>query len=277
MRKLFRAVSVLLTVVLLLSVFAMSVAAGQENGEGQRSVFAPDGQLDKRFILLHSVAYYEYSHEQSDGSIDQDRVEIERLANLSDQELEQLARANLKSVIARKEKGEPISWDRDFVTQIAKRYYPDLHPAIAEQVAKEDENVGQRIQVSQSFEMQPSEVIVQSGIVPGSRTRDFVVTGRSALGVRLYEFVCRMHWVWDSSRITTVLPSTFGRVFDPIWHYNGIHSNMERFTSPTTYWKFVEGHFYNRVGGTILQHNYPWHDIQVHAGGTYTWRHGIRR
>ena len=271
MKKKFRIVSMLLTVVLLMSAFLTPVVAGQGNGEGQRSIFAPDGQLDgsnKRLILLHSVAYHEQNHERSYGSIDQYSAEIRRNANLNDQEFEQLARANLKSVIARKEKGERILWDRDFVAQIVKHYFYDLYPVIAKQIEKED--------VGQSFEMQSGEVAAQSSFVPGSKTKEFIVTGRSLLGFALYDFVCRIHWVWDSTRITTVLPSTFGLVYDPIWRYAGIVSNIERFTSPTTYYKAVDGHFFSTVNGFILQRSYPWHDIYVRAGGGYTWTSGIR-
>lgn len=151
-------------------------------------------------------------------------------------------------------------------------HFADLYPIIVEQI-KEDGKVKKFVDITETH-LQAS--VVQPFYNPGNKTYDFVVTGRSVLGFTLYDFVCRIYWAWDATRITTVLPSTFGRVYDPIWNYDGIESNIEYFIDPTAYKKYVEGHFHSSVAGYNVQHHYPWLDITVYAGGGALWSSGIR-
>ncbi|GAB6274914.1 MAG: hypothetical protein STSR0004_17790 [Peptococcaceae bacterium] len=86
-------------------------------------------------LMLHSVAYYEAvcgpPEIANEGKNYNQKLE-EKLLNLSDEELKELVKEHLLSVIERKKQGESLVWDKDFVEQVVKTHLPDLYPVITE-------------------------------------------------------------------------------------------------------------------------------------------------
>jgi len=233
-------------------------ALASSDSENQITGFKP--------FILHSVAYYEAvcgpPEIANEGKNYNQKLE-EKLLNLSDEELKELVKEHLLSVIERKKQGESLVWDKEFVEQIVKTYLPDLYPVITEQMGQDS---GPGILIDGRRE-EP----IHLNYTPGNKTKNYVVYGKHWTGYNLWGFWCRMYWAWDSTKITTVLPSTWGEIYDPTWVYDGIAAHEERFINPQSYFKWVKGQFHNYVP----QNRYPWHEITVYAGRTDSWRSGI--
>lgn len=219
-----------------------------------------------RQLMLHSVAYYEAVSGPPgvDAEGEKYNSTLEKtLRSLTDSQLQEMARKHLASVIKRKQQGEALTWDQEFVEKVVKVYLPDLYPDIAHQMAKDSE-FGFPVTDFAGTSVEPA-------YIPGSKTKDYVVYGKHWIGYKLWGFWCRMHWAWDSTKITSVLPSTWGEAYDPAWVYDGIVANQQYYINPQTFHKWVKGRFHNYVP----QYRYPWHEITVYAGGTDSWQSGI--
>ena len=91
-------------------------------------------------LMLHSVAYYEAvcgpPEIANEGKNYNQKLE-EKLLNLSDEELKELVKEHLLSVIERKKQGESLVWDKEFVEQVVKTHLPDLYPVITGQMGQD--------------------------------------------------------------------------------------------------------------------------------------------
>lgn len=170
--------------------------------------------------------------------------------------------------IKRKEQGDSsIWWDKSFVEQVLKSYFPDLYPLAARQIGKDQESPKSKIYGAAQGQGQVGAL----SYTPGSTTNDFIVVGRHWTGYALWAFICRIYWEWDSTQLTGVLPSTWGEIYDPSWEYKGLVANQQWYESPTCFYKYVKGRFSYPVGSPWQTNVYPWHEIRVYAGGTYSW------
>lgn len=261
----------MLTLILLLSV--VNLAWAKENTIDQ----------EKRLMILNMFAYG--TSETSGGTTYNKNVEQDYLS-MSDKEFEKAMRTNLESVITKKEKGAKITWNRDFAEKVVKDMFPDLYLKIDEQIKNElatipKEELDKLEKVKQNIEKgippAPEQPATQertddsliASYNPGNITIDFVYDGKNVFGMTLWSFHCQMYWAWDTTKITTVLPSTWGQIFAPFWYYDGVVSNTQYFINPTSFYKRVVGQFHLGLEGTPVQYAYPWHSITVYAGGQW--------
>jgi hypothetical protein len=240
---------------------------------------------EKRLMIIHMSAYGmpEISGEIT-GETTYNKDFEQKYLSMSDKEFEKALRDNLESIIIKKDEGVKINWDRDFAEKVVKNMFPDLYTKIDEQIENDlaaipkDELEKMKQDIKKGTPPVPEQPVIQekteepliASYVPGSNTVDFVYVDYGALGEILWKFHCQMYWVWDATKITTVIPSTWGQLYDPIWYYDGIKSNTQYYINPTSFYKHVVGKFHSSLGGYIIQYGYPWHIITVYAGGTWT-------
>ncbi|HAG09013.1 MAG TPA: hypothetical protein DCK87_05585 [Desulfotomaculum sp.] len=121
----------ILVLFLFLSMGLTGVLASNDS-ENQIAGFKP--------LILHSVAYYEAvcgtPEITNEGKNYSQKLE-EKLLNLSDEELKELMKEHLFSVIERKKQGDALVWDKEFIEQVVKTYLPDLYPVITEQIGQD--------------------------------------------------------------------------------------------------------------------------------------------
>ena len=105
----------------------------------------------------------------------------------------------------------------------------------------------------------------------GSRAVTYKVVGRNAVGWALWAFYHRVHWEWNSTRITSVQRSSWPEVYAPGWEYMGLIQNTGYYyNNNASYYSFRQGHFRLGAGGWNVQHEYPWIRFYVHRGGSYS-------
>lgn len=187
-------------------------------------------------------------------------LEVQYL-NMSDSEFEKNLKESLENIIDRRNNGEKIKWNKKFVDTTIKTLFLDLYVKIQNQIISEDNLVRTNNQVA------PSDV----GIM-GGKTVTFPIIAENFAGVDIYGFFCEMTWYWDSTKITSVVPSTYGECYMIGYSYEGLTQNKGYFqNNSTSYYKYVKGHFVRSLDGLIISNHYPWHEIIVYKGGTYDW------
>lgn len=219
--------------------------------------------------LLHCAAYYVItSSDETTSAEDMYSEELQqKLSSLSRKDIDDLMRAQISSIIKKKEQGDTsILWDEAFVEGTLKTKMPDLYTAAVKQVIKDKK-------AAKATE----SPFVAASITPGSKTRTFSVYCYHWTGYTMWGFFSRIYWTWDSSKITYVSTSTYGEVYDPSWFYAGIISDSQYYTSSshTTFYKWVKGKFGWPSIGPLQGYDYPWLSIYVHAGGNSSYTSGI--
>ena len=193
------------------------------------------------------------------------KQEEARVLSLSDEEFKGELRNNLEKIIAHFDPS-CMQWNKEFLEEIVKGAFPDLYNYI---------NQVYMMKNSPGIEsnLRPNLLL---NYMPGSNTRTFSAVMYSYLGNEIWGFFCRINWSWDTTQITSVLPSTWGEVYAPLWWYQGIVANQQYYVSPTTFYKYVKGWFsYGVSPGYPITSNYPWLDIYVYAGGGSFYTYGL--
>lgn len=196
-------------------------------------------------------------------------AEEKQVLAMSDGDFEEYCRSRLSKVIeyARKPADDiRIQWNPDIVAKVVPQVTPELQAAIDTEIA--DESHADWIHEGLG-------AISLEALTPGSNTitPEVVVSGT---GGRLYGLYCRIHWEWDSSHITSVLPSSYGKVYAPTWTDAGLNATQGYYnTDQTTYYKWVQWHFIQwsvYPGGVPLANAYPELNIEIHAGGSSSYQ-----
>jgi hypothetical protein len=140
--------------------------------------------------------------------------------------------------------------------------FPDLYVKIQNQIISKDEQLI----------INNQEATTDVGIM-GGNTVVFPFIAENSFGIELFGFFCEMTWYWDTTKITSVIPSTYGECYAPGITYEGLTQNSEYFKdNNTAYYKYVKGHFTASISGNPLKNYYPWHEITVRKDGTYSWK-----
>ncbi|MBO8169619.1 MAG: hypothetical protein H0Z35_10610 [Thermoanaerobacteraceae bacterium] len=178
-----------------------------------------------------------------------------------------MTKEHLNKIIALKRNGDnSIFWDKGFVENVARHYFPDLY-----QIMKEQLRIEQPSYTTEAITIQTE----------GNEEKTFSVSAyHSVYGYKLWTFFTRMYWEWNEAgdKITSVSPTTWGEAYDPTWHYDGIIAEGGRYEyDGYRYYKWVKGYFYmsEPLSGQKLQNRYPWLDIWVYAGGANAYDSGI--
>ena len=209
-----------------------------------------------RLALLSCAAYDELvvSNTTPDtSSYAKDNAEkTKKHMALKEDEFKKLAHDNLAAVVKARDNGKAIIWNSDFVENVIKIQFPDLYPAVSQQLGNQQQIV---------------DSAVSAAYTAGSTNKTFSYYKYNLAGSAM----CGMHsyitWQWDTTKLTSVVPSSWGEVYVPLWQYTGIVANNEGYTSSTEYHKFVKGQFQNIVGGVVIQTGYISLDIYERAGG----------
>lgn len=260
-------VSLLMTLLLLLS-FAFPIY-------GDSKSLQYPGQ---RWLALYSGAYM-VSHVY-DGSpppmevksLDWWKDQETKLQALSEEEFLLRVRENLLSVIARFDRGENIRWNKEFVQTMVKANFPDLYEKIESQINQQEKEG----YVQQGHILEQQWQILN--YTPGSRTRTFDAIMCGVFGNAIWGFFCQIYWVWNSTSITSIQPSTWGEAYAPLWTYDGIIGNQQNWVYPYWEWhKWVKGQFtlWSIPYLVPVTHNYPWLDINILAGGDSYYSFGL--
>ncbi|MDI6869703.1 MAG: hypothetical protein QMD88_09080 [Coprothermobacterota bacterium] len=174
------------------------------------------------------------------------KQEEARLLSLSDEEFKRELRNNLEKTISQFNPS-CMQWNREFLEEIVKEAAPDLYDYINQTYMMKNSKGAQS-------SLQPANL---PSYEPGSNTRTFPAIMYSYLGNAIWGFFCRINWSWDTSSITSVLPSTWGEVYAPLWTYQGIVVNQQGYVSSTTFHKYVIGRFDFLLPGYPVTSNYP--------------------
>ncbi|WP_338825098.1 hypothetical protein [Neomoorella humiferrea] len=211
--------------------------------------------------VLHSVVYYEVTNDKRivDDAEKYNEKIYQQYEKLNENDLKNIIKQKLVDVIELKKQNKNIYWDKDFIETVVKSYYPELYSEIIQQISEQPEVILEETYV-------PAFVTAS----PGSKTEDFQVYGYHWSGYKLWAFICRMYWSWDSTKITEVEPTTWGEIYDPTWGYDGVVANQQYFIDQASFYKWVKGHFYWPLQQIIAGHAYPWLEITVYAGGGYS-------
>jgi len=244
--------------------------ANTTNAYSNEAAFSPEFRLKSLYLgaYLVSVAYDgdtpTYDFRKDIRPPEWWKQEEARLLSLSDEEFKKEFRNNLEKTVS---KFDPrcMQWNKEFLEEIVKEASPDLYEYINQVYIMR--NVTRTQSGLQSANL--------TNYTPGSNTRTFPNIMYSYPGNAIWGFFCRIDWSWDTSSITSVLPSTWGEVYAPLWWYQGIVANQQYYVSSTTFYKYVRGWFsYGVSPGYPVTSNYPWLDIYVNAGGGSFYTYG---
>ena len=187
-----------------------------------------------------------------------------RLLGLSDEAFETELRLSIESVMASFDP-QRMHWDPEFLETILKKVAPDLIDSILRE---------------NGTETQGSQSLPLVAYVPGNNTATPAVYGYNVFGVAMWGFFCRITWWWDTTMITSVLPSSYGEVYGiSSWTYDGVNATQQYYNSPIDFYKWIEGKFtlWAPWPNVIpIQHAWPGLNIDVYAGGGYAYSSYIR-
>jgi hypothetical protein len=229
---------------------------------------------DLRWLALYSGAYivsHSYDGPPPFGEVESPdwwKGQETKAQALSEQEFNLFLRENLLSAISRFDKGERICWNKDFVQTMVKEDFPDLYQKIESQINTQDKR---------EYNYLPTD-IAQLNYTPGSRTRTFDAIMYNVFGMPIWGFFCRIYWVWNSTSITSILPSSWGEAYAPLWTFDGIIGNQQNWIYQYWHWhKWVKGQFTLWAIPYVvpITHNYPWLDIYISAGGNSYYSFGL--
>jgi len=196
----------------------------------------------------------------------QEEAFTQQVLTMSDADFEEFCRSHLSEVIAyadNPDKGVHVRWNADVVSKIIPRVALDLQAAIDTQI-KAQANDGW-------FHEEPATASPKS-LIPGSNDVTPSVVAY-ALGRPVYGLYCRIHWEWDSYYITSVLPSSYGEVYAPLYTDEGLNATQGYYNADqTVYYKWVQWHFILwsvYPGGIPIANYYPELNTEVHAGGSW--------
>lgn len=211
---------------------------------------------NSRLVLLNYAAYDELVTSNTipdTSSYAKDNTEkTKKHSALKEDDFKKLTHDNLVAVIEARNNGKAIIWNSDFVENVIKTQFPDLYPTVSQQLGNQQQII---------------DSAISAAYTAGSTSKTFSYYKYNLAG----DAMCGMHsyitWQWDTTKLTSVVPSSWGEVYVPLWDYKGYVANNEGYTSSTEYHKFIKGKFQNVVGGVVLQTGYISLDIYVRAGG----------
>lgn len=239
-------------VVLLLSLFFLSFQVGNANAGEQ-----PNVQIDRLTII--NLPAYSVLGSPDDTTNVYNAVNEQEFLSMSDQEFKDNVRSNLASIIDQKEKDARIRWNEDIVKYV-EILAPDHVDEIKEQIA--------------------TDTSLQSTIVtasePGSEDLTWVIYDYNLGGIKLYAFLQRIAWSWNSTQITSISKNAYSRIWAPLWRYEGINDQSGAYNNNKfSYTQYHEGHFVGEIAGYPLVNTYPWHQTTVMTGGGWAHNEGF--
>ena len=203
----------------------------------------------------------------SERKIDDLNKFIAYYTTLSEEELLIQINANVDEVLELQRNGMKVVWNEDFLNNVISISFPDVYSKIIESQNSYKENIN-------DLPISLKDLSIMAN--PGSNTVVECVDYVDILNIPLFEFCCRIYWAWDGDKITSVLPTTWGQVFMPGWHYGGVVANQQYFyDNKTAFYKWVKGYFYFLYESFNLTNCYPWQSFELHMGGWYYWNWGV--
>lgn len=203
----------------------------------------------------------------SERKIDDLNKFIAYYTTLSEEELLIQINANVDEALELQRNGMKVVWNEDFLNNVIAISFPDVYSKIIESQNSYKENINDLL-----ISLKDLSIMAN----PGSNTVVECVDYVDILNIPLFEFCCRIYWTWDSNKITSVLPTTWGQVFMPGWHYGGVVANQQYFyDNKTAFYKWVKGYFYFLYESFNLTNCYPWQSFELHMGGWYYWNWGV--
>jgi len=184
---------------------------------------------------------------------------------LPKEELLKQIEASIEQAAGFEKSGAKIFWNKKFLEDIIRPNFPDICSKVTNLQKSDSENNTRSIPIN----------VLSTSFTPGSNIVIGQEDGYSPVGIHLYTFYSRIYWAWDSSKITSVLPTTWGEVHCWGWHYEGVTANQQYFSdNNTVFHKWIKGQFHLYVVIKDLpldSYAYPMLNFTLYAGGQYNW------
>lgn len=170
---------------------------------------------------------------------------------MSNAAFEKEMNANLQKVINKQKNGAKIIWNEDFINK-AKT----LVPSLSQEMQAQNQQSSQQSLVSPAY-------------TAGSNTKTWYTYGNDALGIHLIGLKTRIMWYWDTTKLTSISPSTTGECYAPAWSYVGLSGNSSWYTGSTKWSTWKQGKFRSSIKGIIIEERTIEMTINIFAGGSY--------
>ena len=220
-----------------------------------------------RMLILNMAAYYGVGclGEGPDNQKDNYSNSMEKqYLNMNEEEFKKALSENVLATMTKIEDNKNLYWNERFVETVVKNLTPHLYSKIAEQQSDKDIPKDPYLEI---FAEEP-EISYENAVIAtaGEMTKTFTRSIYNVWGNELAALKCRMEWGWNSSEteITFVYPSTWGECYAPLWSYEGLVSNSQRFVSPAHFRKYVKGLFQLTANDEIIQSEYPWIEMDLY-------------
>jgi hypothetical protein len=196
------------------------------------------------------------------SKIQSDNQEIlQNALSVSDDQFNKMLADNISSINSRIEAGDKIVWNKTFVDTVIEPRFPDLY---------------KNISLQNTVQITPGAT-ADVAVKPASSGQNNIIFYHITYGVAglvLGEFSCNVEWTWNNGVITGVSPDTYGTTYLPFVYYDGVVANQQYYINNNTgYYLYKEGKFAEGYDGINI-YFYPWLQMYVYAGGSYSYSGG---
>lgn len=256
------------------SVFSALLAAsfifGCQDGADPVSCQDPENNVSMSGHL-NSVAYYEISVTDKDGSLITassnnagNAIENKLCKAVSAKDTNSIIREELKKIIDSKKcknSGSNIIWNQEFIENVVRKDYPDFYEEIQKQI--EQDNTSDTVLTTGS-----EKILKKSSGTMGSKNQIISVSAKGWFKT-YYTFQSDCYWTFDGTRVTYCAPYTTGYAYEKGYHFKGLTQktldyNKNVIKGPNdSYVKWIREGSFGYTSSTVNV------QVEFNANGTY--------